>query len=95
MADATDWSGFDTEAHRTAQANCHHLIHCAVDADTRGAVSRNLDNARSIGDSTAILVLIAQLTGPCCLPPDSPTQPRSEATPSDSMQTGGDDGSSM
>jgi hypothetical protein len=49
----TDWSGFDTEAHRRAQANCHHLIHCAVDAKTRAAVSRHLQYARTVATGPA------------------------------------------
>ena len=87
MAGTTDWSGFDTEAHRAAQANCHHLIHCAVDADTRAAVSRHLDQARSVGDGPGILLAIAQLTGPCCLPPGAPTLPGT-ATPPTSPRPG-------
>ena len=80
MAEPEDWSGFDTDAHRTAQASCHHLIHCAVDASTRAAVSRNLDNARGTGDANAILILLAQLTGPCCLPPANPREPHAAPT---------------
>ncbi len=78
MAETRDWSGFDTHAHLAAQAGCRHIIARAVDATTRAAVSRNLDYARSIGDSTAIVVLIAQLTGPCCLPPADRPQPNAE-----------------
>jgi hypothetical protein len=72
MAETHDWSGFDTDAHRTAQAGCNHLIHCAVDAATRAAVNRNLDNARSTGDANGVLLQLAQLTGPCRLPPGNP-----------------------
>jgi hypothetical protein len=71
----TDWSGFDPDAHRAAQAACNHLIHCTVDAATRAAVSHNLDSTRSTGDPNAILILLAQLTGPCCLPPVDPPKP--------------------
>ena len=71
MADPIDWTRFDTAAHRAAQSNCHHLISCAVDASTRAAVSRHLDYARSVGDGPGILLAIARLTGPCCLPPNT------------------------
>jgi hypothetical protein len=63
-----DWTGFDTEAHRSAPAGCRHLIHCAVDGATRERVVADLGYARSVGDLPAIQLLIAQLTGPCCLP---------------------------
>jgi hypothetical protein len=75
VAETTDWSGFDTGAHRAAQAGCNHLIHCAVDAATRAAVSHNLDNARSTGDPNGIVILLAPLAGPCCLPPVNPPKP--------------------
>ena len=42
------------------------------DAKTRAAVSHNLDNARRTGDTNATIVLLAQLIGPCCLPPATP-----------------------
>lgn len=98
MTDTTDWSGFDAEARRAAQANCHHLIHCAVDAATRAAVSRHLDNARSTGDATAILVRIAQLTGPCRLPPDARPDaalPSSSPDVTGDSPSGGDDATAV
>lgn len=64
-----NWAGFDTEAHREAQDACRHLIHCAVDATTRKAVVKALESARHTGDLAAFPLLVAQLTGPCCLPP--------------------------
>jgi hypothetical protein len=73
------WSGFDTLAHHTAQDACHHLIHCAVDATTRRLVVQALDCARTVGDIAAVPLLLAQLTGPCCLPPQPP--PPAEPTP--------------
>lgn len=98
MTEPMDWSGFDTDVHRAAQAGCRHVIHCAVDASTRAAVSRNLDNARGTGDANAILVLLAQLTGPCCRPPveqfEAGTAPSSvsespdQTAISDSLQAG-------
>jgi hypothetical protein len=101
MGKTTDWSGFDTDAHRAAQAGCHHIIHCAVDAATRAAVSQHLDNARGVGDGTAIIILIAQLTGPCCLPPVDAPEPGAASpstapsahkpTPSGSTETGNSD----
>ena len=66
------WSGFDTPAHRQAQGTCGHLFHCAVDATTRRRVVEALDYARGVGDVAAVPVLLAQLTGPCCLPPEPP-----------------------
>lgn len=67
----TDWTRFDTPAHQATQAACRHVIHCAVDGHTRAAVSANLDAARRIADPV-LPVLIAQLSGPCCLPPAEP-----------------------
>ena len=69
------WSGFDTPAHRQTQAACRHLIHCAVDATTRSQVATALDYARTVGDADAIRLLLAQLTGPCCLPPTPQPDP--------------------
>jgi hypothetical protein len=69
------WSGFDTPAHHAAQDSCRHLIHCAVDAATRRCVVEALDYARTVGDLDAIRLLLAQLTGPCCLPPHPPPTP--------------------
>jgi hypothetical protein len=69
------WSGFDTPAHHTAQDACRHLIHCAVDATTRRRVAEALDYARTVGDLAAVPLLLAQLTGPCCLPPQHPPTP--------------------
>ncbi|WP_203933894.1 hypothetical protein [Virgisporangium ochraceum] len=68
----SDWSRFDTAAHRTAQAGCRHLIHCAVDATTRRAVAEHIDYARRVGDVSALPIQIAQLGGPCTLPPADP-----------------------
>lgn len=71
------WSGFDTPAHHAAQDACRHLIHCAVDATTRRLVLQALDSARTVGDIAAVPLLLAQLTGPCCLPPVlGPGEPR-------------------
>jgi hypothetical protein len=66
MADI-DRDLFNSQAHRTAQTNC--LIACAVGGPTRKAAVEQLDDARKIGDVAAFPVLIARLTGPCCLPP--------------------------
>jgi len=73
MADDIDWELFNTEQHQAAQRNCHHLIHCAVDGPTRKAVVERLDYARKVGDTNDTVLRIAQLTGPCCLPPADPT----------------------
>jgi len=96
MAEPGDWSGFDTDAHRDAQAGCRHIIDCAVDAATRAAVSSNLDNARATGDTNATVILLAQLTGPCCLPPAAGTAapqvpPAARATTAGSTRIGDDD----
>ena len=68
-----DFELFNTAEHQEAQRNCHHLIHCAVDGPTRKTVIGHLGYARRVGDSNDIMVRIAQLTGPCCLPPANPT----------------------
>jgi hypothetical protein len=81
MADDINWDLFNTEEHQTAQRNCHHLIHCAVDGPTRKTVVEHLDYARTVGDSNDILVRIAQLSGPCCLPPAEPTTKEDNACP--------------
>ena len=73
MADDIDWELFNTAEHQAAQRNCWCLIHCAVDGPTRKAVVERLDYARKVGDSNDTLLRIAQLTGPCCLPPANPT----------------------
>jgi hypothetical protein len=70
--EAFDWTRFDTDAHRAAQAACTHLIHCAVDGDTRKAVAEMLQYARTVGDPIGIMLAIGQLTGPCGLPPAAP-----------------------
>jgi hypothetical protein len=70
-----DWSRFDTDAHRDAQARCRHLIHCAVDAATRRAVSANIAHARATGAVDLLLIMIEQLQGPCCLPPGPAATP--------------------
>lgn len=38
---------FDGFEHRAAQTRCHHFVHCAVDADTRRAMSADLDNTHA------------------------------------------------
>jgi hypothetical protein len=63
--DVADLSGFDTATHHAVQKPCRHVIHCAVDTDTRAGVIRNLDYARRVGDMAVVPVLLAQLTGPC------------------------------
>ncbi len=73
MADDIDWELFNTAEHQQAQRNCWCLIHCAVDGPTRKAVVERLDYARKVGDSNDTILRIAQLTGPCCLPPANPT----------------------
>ena len=73
MADDIDWELFNTAEHQEAQRNCWCLIHCAVDGPTRKAVVERLDYARKVGDSSDTILRIAQLTGPCCLPPANPT----------------------
>ena len=73
MADDIDWELFNTAEHQQAQRNCWCLIHCAVDGSTRKAVVERLDYARKVGDSNDTILRIAQLTGPCCLPPANPT----------------------
>ena len=92
MADDTNWELFNTAQHQAAQRNCRHLIHCAVDGPTRKTVSEHLDYARTVGDGNDIIVRLAQLTGPCCLPPAEPSPdptvkedeqcPRPDANPS-------------
>jgi hypothetical protein len=61
-------AGYDTDAHLAAQAACHHVIACAVDARTRETVTRDLANATRRRDEHAAAILTAQLQGPCCLP---------------------------
>src|SRR5207248_2541687 len=85
VADDIDWELFNTAEHQAAQRNCHHLIHCAVDGPTRKTVIAHLDYARKVGDANDILVRLAQLTGPCYLPPaylttkeDQPCPPENE-----------------
>jgi hypothetical protein len=63
------WAAFDTVAHRAAQAACRHVIHCAVDGDTRRGVVGAIDYARAVGDIGTLPLLLAQLSGPCCLGP--------------------------
>ena len=68
-----DWARFDTDAHKAAQAACMCWIRCAVDGPTRSAVARQLDIERRLV-TPAVPLLVAQLTGRCCLPPaDAPT----------------------
>lgn len=80
-AEPDRWSGFDTPAHHSAQDACRHLIHCAVDATTRRLVVQALDSARTVGDVAAFPLLLAQLTGPCCLPPQPPPTAMPTPTP--------------
>jgi hypothetical protein len=56
---------FDTEAARTAQERCTHIIACAVDASTRERVIADEVVAREVGDTTGALLALARLTGPC------------------------------
>jgi hypothetical protein len=74
------WSRFDSDGHRAAQAACRHVIHCAVDGTTRRVVSQMLAYARSVGDSNLTVLTLAQLTGPCALPP-TPTGVSDTAQP--------------
>jgi hypothetical protein len=64
-----NWSGFDSEAHHAAQAACRHIIRCAVDGTTRRVVAQMLAYARRVGDGNLLLLTLAQLVGPCTLPP--------------------------
>ena len=73
VADDIDFDLFNTEQHRVAQRECHHLIHCAVDGPTRKTVIGHLGYARRVGDANGTVLRIAQLTGPCCLPPADPS----------------------
>ncbi|GAA0908645.1 hypothetical protein Vau01_118750 [Virgisporangium aurantiacum] len=68
-----DWSRFDTAVHRAAQANCRHVIACAVDAATRQAVAEDIDYARRVGDVRVLPLLIARLGGPSTLAPVQPS----------------------
>ena len=81
MADDIDWELFNTAEHQQAQRNCWCLIHCAVDGPTRKAVVERLDYARKVGDSNDTILRIAQLTGPCCLPPTNPTDKEEQPCP--------------
>jgi hypothetical protein len=63
-----EFDGFDTPAHRAAQAVCRHIVKCAVDADTRRAAANDLANARATTPAM-IPAYLAMLTGPCTLPP--------------------------
>lgn len=65
-----DLSGFITPEHVEAQRQCVHQFHCAVDGRTRANVLAMLDRARE-HSPVEIPLFIAQLTGPCCLPPAS------------------------
>jgi hypothetical protein len=66
-----EFDGYDTPAHRAAQAACRHIVHCAVDSDTRRAASADLANARATTPAM-IPMYLAMLTGPCTLPPADP-----------------------
>jgi hypothetical protein len=83
VANDIDWQRFNTAEHQAAQRTCHHLILCAVDGPTRKTVIEHLDYARRVGDSNDIIVRIAQLTGPCCLPPADPTDKEDQPCPPD------------
>jgi len=65
------FTGFDTPEHRAAQEACNHMIRCAVDMASRRRVSADLDRIRELGPITMLPMMIAALTGPCCLPPAS------------------------
>jgi hypothetical protein len=79
VADDIDWDRFNTAEHQQAQRTCTHLFHCAVDGTTRKAVSDLLAYARTVNDGNAIVMRVAQLSGPCCLPPaETPGQPVAE-----------------
>jgi hypothetical protein len=65
---SAEFDGFDTPAHRAAQAACWHIVHCAVDADTRRAAAIDLANARATAPAM-IPAYLTMLTGPCFLPP--------------------------
>jgi len=65
----TGWNRFNTDAHRTAQAACVCIIACAVDGATRRQVCEQLTYSRAIGDMAVVPILLAQLTGHCCIPP--------------------------
>lgn len=63
-------SGFNTPEHVEAQRQCMHLFRCAVDGRNRANVLAMLDRAREHSPAE-IPLFIAQLSGPCCLPPAS------------------------
>jgi hypothetical protein len=69
-----DWAMYGTTEHRTAQGNCPHLIACAVDDRRRRAVAFYLATTTRYGDEVGALICIAQLNGPCVLPPREPEQ---------------------
>ncbi|WP_194923165.1 hypothetical protein [Catenulispora pinisilvae] len=75
-----EFDGFDTTEHQAAQSGCHHFVHCAVDANTRRAISADLNNARATTPGL-VPVYLAALTGPCTLPPTTnDTAPNPEDT---------------
>jgi hypothetical protein len=79
VADDIDWDRFNTPEHQEAQRRCTHLVRCAVDGPTRKATSDLFAYARTVNDGNGILVRIAQLTGPCCLPQaEPPNQPANQ-----------------
>jgi hypothetical protein len=65
---STTYPPYGHPAHHAAQAACHHVIHCAVDAPTREGVTENIDYARKVGDMAVLPILLVQLAGPCRLP---------------------------
>jgi len=79
--DPIDWARFDTDAHKAAQAACVCLIACAVDGATRQAVVEHLEYVRRIGDIGILPLLLARLTGPCCLPPADEPAPTPDPGP--------------
>lgn len=72
---ATHWDAYNTPAHVSAQAACRHLIHCAVDGQTRKGVSKAIDNARATGSLEVLPILLTQLSGPCVIPANTGEAP--------------------
>ncbi|MBS2531959.1 hypothetical protein KGQ20_04165 [Catenulispora sp. NF23] len=83
MPVSDEFDGFDTPEHRAAQSGCRHVVHCAVDAGTRRAISADLDNARATTPQL-VPIYLAALAGPCTLPPattDTAPNPEDSITP--------------
>ena len=53
----------------------------AVDGATRQAVVENIAYVRRIGDIGVLPLLLAHLTGPCCLPPTDEPAPTPDPDP--------------